>query len=222
METPKSYSPLDPYLAAVFRGYLARTDMEDSAIANVSDFIVETDFCEAPASTRFHLCCPQGLLTHTLNVVEAILAIIPPDYPKSVPIKVALLHDFCKADFYEETVRNVKIYCSENIPPNVYTKTDQKGCFYWGQKRGYIVKDTFPYGHGEKSVYIAQELGVNLSREEAQAIRYHMGDFFKNPETSQVFATNPLALYLHLADLYASSVLDLNAEGCDKINSFID
>ena len=67
-------------------------------------------------------------------------------------------------------------------------------------------------GHGAKSLFVASEIGINLSAEETQAIYYHMGDFSAAPETSKVFSQNRLALLLHLADLYASSALDLSAE----------
>lgn len=66
-----------------------------------------------------------------------------------------------------------------------------------------------PYGHGEKSVYIASGF-MRLSREEAMAIRWHMG--FSGPEDSrmvgQALQQYPLAFALAVADMEASYFLE--------------
>ena len=61
-----------------------------------------------------------------------------------------------------------------------------------------------PLGHGEKSVILLLRLGIELTDDEVYAIRYHMGDFSRDPETSKVFSKCPLALLLHFADMEAS------------------
>ncbi len=43
----------------------------------------------------------------------------------------------------------------------------------WAQYEGYSVNDTFPLGHGEKSVFILQKF-IELTDEEALAVRWHM------------------------------------------------
>ena len=66
-----------------------------------------------------------------------------------------------------------------------------------------------PYGHGEKSVYIISGF-MRLSREEAFAIRYHMG-FSGNEEKRQVgdaFEKFPLAFALSVADMEATYFLE--------------
>ncbi|MCD7749902.1 MAG: hydrolase, partial [Oscillospiraceae bacterium] len=69
--------------------------------------------------------------------------------------------------------------------------------------------DPMPYGHGEKSVYIINGY-VRLTREEAFAIRYHMG--FSGPEDNRdvgkVFDMYPLAYALHVADSEATYFLE--------------
>lgn len=40
-------------------------------IEKLIDFLEKTDFFTAPASTRFHMSCEEGLLQHSLNVYDA-------------------------------------------------------------------------------------------------------------------------------------------------------
>ena len=103
----------------------------------------------------------------------------------------ALLHDVCKADCYVPDTRNVK---------------DERGV--WHKVPCYRFEERYPYGgHGSKSVYLVQSF-VRLSPEEAAAINCHMGQFdatqYSNP--SPVYAANPLARLLHVADEAATYV----------------
>lgn len=163
-------------------------------------WIESSDFVAAPASTRFHLSSPGGLLEHSLHVFERMKAIcaneatITPGFnePSMETIAVCgLLHDICKANFYAVEMRN--------------RKNDQGR---WEQYPFYVVDDKLPYGHGEKSVYIISGF-MRLSREEAMAIRWHMG-FSDNDfqgggySVGNAFDKFPLAVLLHIADLQAT------------------
>lgn len=163
-------------------------------------WIESSDFFTAPASTRFHLSSPGGLLEHSLHVFERMKAIcaneatITPGFnePSMETIAVCgLLHDICKANFYAVEMRN--------------RKNDQGR---WEQYPFYVVDDELPYGHGEKSVYIISGF-MRLSREEAMAIRWHMG-FSDNDfqgggySVGNAFDKFPLAVLLHIADLQAT------------------
>lgn len=163
-------------------------------------WIESSDFFAAPASTRFHLSSPGGLLEHSLHVFERMKAIcaneatITPGFnePSMETIAVCgLLHDICKANFYAVEMRN--------------RKNDQGR---WEQYPFYVVDDKLPYGHGEKSVYIISGF-MRLSREEAMAIRWHMG-FADNDfrgggySVGNAFEMFPLAVLLHIADLQAT------------------
>lgn len=73
-----------------------------------------TDFFEAPASTRFHLSRPGGLVEHSLHVYDRLLKLYtfektepgqPGTYfPMAEELETiaicGLLHDICKANFY--------------------------------------------------------------------------------------------------------------------------
>lgn len=163
-------------------------------------WIESSDFFTAPASTRFHLSSPGGLLEHSLHVFERMKAIcaneatLTPGFnePSMETIAVCgLLHDICKANFYAVEMRN--------------RKNDQGR---WEQYPFYVVDDKLPYGHGEKSVYIISGF-MRLSREEAMAIRWHMG-FSDNDfqgggySVGNAFDKFPLAVLLHIADLQAT------------------
>ena len=112
-----------------------------------------------------------------------------------------LLHDLCKAQFYKVSSRNVK-----------NEKTGQ-----WEKVPYYAIEDQFPYGHGEKSVFLI-ERKMHLKIDEAMAIRWHMGEFGdKNSNTiSQAYDKYPLAVKLHLADLESTF---LREKGTSQVNN---
>lgn len=156
-----------------------------------------SDFFRAPASTRYHLSCEGGLCEHSINVYECLKEFVSRDKVKNIyGIQVsdetvaisALLHDLCKVNCYKISTRNVK---------------DEKGV--WQKVPYYEFVDEMPYGHGEKSVYIIGGF-MKLTREEAFAIRYHMGfsgsDDIRN--VGNAFERFPLATALHMADMEAT------------------
>jgi len=163
------------------------------------DFLLSrhSDFFTAPASTRYHLAYEGGLCEHSLNVYDCLCHYLNSDRVKndyglkyseeSIAI-VALLHDLCKVNVYKPGTRNVK---------------DEFG--KWQTIPSYEYDDKIPYGHGEKSVYIISGY-MRLSREEAFAIRYHMG-FSGTEEPRNVgaaFEMFPLAFALSTADMEAT------------------
>lgn len=152
-----------------------------------------TDFFTAPASTRFHGSFEGGLVNHSVHVytrLRLLLQSVPgaPELSDESEAVVALLHDLCKANFYGVELRNRK---------------DKQG--RWEKYPFYIVDEKFPYGHGEKSVFLIERF-LRLTPEEAVAIRYHMGAYDDGARGSYGAAVEryPLALYLHTADMMAS------------------
>ena len=152
-----------------------------------------TDFFTAPASTRFHGAYEGGLCEHSLNVWKRLQdgCAVKGYSPESIAI-CGLLHDLCKANFYKVSTRNVK--------------NEQTG--KWEKVPFYQVEDQFPYGHGEKSVWLIERF-MRLTVEEAAAIRWHMGGFDDAVRggsfaVSGAFESWPLCVELHIADLRAS------------------
>ena len=79
----------------------------------------------------------------------------------------------------------------------------------WTQVPYYEFDDQMPYGHGEKSVYMISGY-MRLNRQEAFAIRYHMG-FSGSDNTLNVgkaFEMFPLAFALSTADMEATYYLE--------------
>lgn len=164
-----------------------------------------TDFFEAPASTRFHLSHPGGLVEHSIHVYHRLHDLFVSerqnrendpfielsDNEEETIAICGLLHDICKANFYAVEMRNRK---------------NEQG--QWEKYPFYVVNDQLPYGHGEKSVYIISGF-MKLTREEAMAIRWHMGfsdnDFKAGGfSVGNAFEKFPLALLTHMADLQAT------------------
>lgn len=155
------------------------------------EWLGSTDFYSAPASTKYHCACPSGLVMHSLSVYDTMMEkhFDPTEDSKESFALCALLHDLCKAQFYKIASRNVK-----------NDKTGQ-----WEKKSFYQVEDAFPYGHGEKSVFLVERF-VRLKPAEATAIRWHMGGFDEACKggsfaISLAYEKYPLAVKLHLADL---------------------
>lgn len=166
---------------------------ERKGIKRLIDWLEETDFFIAPASTKYHLSKKGGLLEHSLNVYDELVNEYTETYFESnisSLIIVALLHDICKTNYYSIGTKKVK-------------KDNE-----WVDETFYKVDDQLPIGHGEKSVMILQRF-IELTEEELVAIRWHMGGFEPKESygsLSQAFNKYPLALYLHIADLKATYI----------------
>ncbi len=164
----------------------------------------KSDFFTAPASTRYHSAYEGGLAQHSLNVYHCLKAYLSrervkdiykfADYTDEQIALVALLHDICKTDIYKVDYRNAK---------------NEQG--QWEKVPYYRIEDSLPYGHGEKSVYMISGF-MRLSREEAMAIRWHMGFSYGDPNDrnsiGKAFEMYPLAFALSVSDMEASYYLE--------------
>ncbi|MGN0537219.1 MAG: hydrolase [Acutalibacteraceae bacterium] len=170
------------------------------------EWLQTTDFFTAPASTKYHGACEGGLVMHSLNVYHVLMNkhfVSDVDSPESFAI-CALLHDLCKAQFYKTSTRNVK----------------NKETGRWEEVPFYSVEDIFPYGHGEKSVFLIERF-MRLKTSEAIAIRWHMGGFDETVKggsftISVAFEKYPLAVKLHLADLEATYLVEKHTSSVPK------
>lgn len=179
----------------LYNQYITRPGAEE-----LLQWMTASDFFTAPASTRFHLSRPGGLAEHSVHVYERLRALCDTEAqaasgfvrPSDETIAVCgLLHDVCKTGLYGVEMRN--------------QKNDQG---QWEKVPFYVYNDRLPYGHGEKSVYIISGF-MKLSREEAMAIRWHMGfsdtDFKGGGQSvGNAFGLFPLAVLTHIADLEAT------------------
>lgn len=152
--------------------------------AELLAWLETTDFFEAPASTKYHGAYPGGLVEHSLNVCRELAS---SSAAKSATteslILCSLLHDVCKVNYY----------AAVGIGGNGETI--------------YQVIDQFPFGHGEKSVYLISRF-MRLTDEEALAIRWHMGAYddaagshaYKDARRYAKYRY-PLVVALHDADM---------------------
>lgn len=176
-------------------------------------WLLESDFFEAPASSRYHLAVPGGLCQHSLNVYRRLKHLLDTTYPEPIPYAtqtiaiVSLLHDICKTNMYKETRRNQKTYDKDKVAKaeKDQIKHDSLGDYIWESVPSYEINEDFIFGHGEKSVYLINKF-MKLTDEEAQAIRYHMSSWKHDDISSvgKVYAANHLAFLLHVADEMAT------------------
>lgn len=181
----------------IFQEYIRR----EGADALLDYLQNKSDFFTAPASARYHNAFEGGLCEHSLNVYyclkdylsrERVTELYGLHFSDETIALVALLHDVCKVGCYKPGTRNVK-------------GEDGK----WQTVPTFQFEDPLPYGHGEKSVYIVNGF-LRLTREEAMAIRWHMG--FSGTEDNRMvgnaFVKYPLAFALSVADMEASYFLE--------------
>lgn len=173
-------------------------------VEELIDYLHQSDFFVAPASTVYHGSYEGGLCKHSLNVYNCMIKECEHTFgpkwqdhidPESVAI-VSLFHDLCKVNSYEKYMRNVK--------------NEDTG--KWEQVECYRKNVKFPLGHGEKSMFIVMNY-MYLEPTEALAIRWHMGAFdtgeYNNVnELSKAYEKSKLAFLLHMADMKATYLVE--------------
>lgn len=177
----------------IFNQHITRDGAE-----GLLDWLINSDFFSAPASSKFHSAYEGGLCEHSLNVFDRYVKLLTMEYGENFTDKIsmesvaiiALLHDVCKVDFYKTDYRNVKV--------------DGQ----WVQVPYYTVEDKLPYGHGEKSVYIVGSF-IKLTREEAMCINWHAGGFDDRVRggsyaMAEAYYKFPNAMIFHTADMMAT------------------
>jgi 23S rRNA maturation-related 3'-5' exoribonuclease YhaM len=177
-----------------------------TGIERVINYLEESDFFVAPASTKYHGNYEGGLAEHSLNVFELFKeknARFNLGISEESIIISAILHDFCKINFYNKQT--------------CWRKNDSNR---WESYEGYKVQDDFPVGHGEKSVIMIQNF-IRLTKQEILLIRWHMGT--TEPKEMQMQINNswdmfPEAVALHTADMEASYLLEQHIEPGEDSN----
>lgn len=171
---------------------------EDGSITNLlRDLENNSDFFEAPASTRFHSAYKGGLCQHSLNVLNNLFMLVDnlglaEEISRRSIIIAALFHDISKANFYTLYNRNVK---------------NDKG--QWESVPEYKVREAndrfLCHSHAVNSYYMLSKF-IELSDEEAAAIMNHHGGFdesVNSNELSMIYNRYRLCSLLSAADLLA-------------------
>lgn len=166
-------------------------------IADFIEYLAGTDYFAAPAAKGHHDAVDGGLFRHSNYMYEALLKMnemIGDKYSKETLFIVAFGHDVCKTGIYQYAEQYYK----------------DKGSTQWKTRPGWDIVDSFPMGHGEKSVFIVSQY-LKLELEEILAIRWHMGAFevgvildptikYSYQEAQNI---SPLVRMAHCADLMA-------------------
>lgn len=178
-------------------------------VNDVIETLEKQGFFEAPASTRFHLAYEGGLLEHSLGVCRIALMVrkqvllVKPELEPQLSVEsiilTTLLHDVCKAEIYKRTIKRRK---------------NERGI--WEDYEGYDVDySDFPVGHGEKSVIVLLQSGLELTKEEILAIRWHMSAWDLPFQSYELMGSlnvarekTPLIGILQAADGLSANVLE--------------
>lgn len=176
----------------IYREYIKR-DGADKLL----EYLQSTDFFTAPASSRFHNDFDGGLCDHSINVYYRLKKLIDAEdslynkYSDETIAIIGLLHDLCKINFYVKD----------------YRKVNEGGV--WLTKPYYKIDEVYPYGHGEKSVYIISKY-MKLTDIEALAINWHMGPYDQrvkgqSPQTLEAaMHVDDIVLLTYIADSLAT------------------
>ena len=167
---------------------IVRENINRPGNEELMDWLEDTDFYTAPASTRYHGAHEGGLVLHSLNVYSQLKKLCGwygCDASEEAIAIVALFHDLCKVGCYKTEMR--------------WRKDDRN---QWEQYATYRFQEDFAFGgHGSKSMFLMQNF-IKLTPDEAVAINCHMGQWdatsYSNPTTA--YEKCPLAWLLHVAD----------------------
>ena len=164
----------------------------------------KTDFFSSPASGIYHNNKIGGLCEHSYRVYQILDNLCKQLYdikgieiPHDSIVICGILHDICKVNSYQESYRNFKDEeTGQWLSYKTYTKRN----------------DAFPYGHGEKSVFIISQF-IKLTPIEMLAIRWHMGliytsDGEERKTIMNAYNSHPLVAATHIADMMATYAYD--------------
>lgn len=199
----------------LYKKYL-KAYIKRDGIDNFIKWLDITDAYNAPASTKYHLSEPGGLIQHSLNVFNRLIRLINEEYGDNCPYSketiafVALLHDVSKINFYEVYNRNIKNSSGQWEQVPTYGVREEDNRLIFGI-------------HEENSVYILNQF-FKLSYEEALAIRWHGGCGTSNDPSSQgkmmeAYKVSTLSLLLHIADMQATCIDELILEVKDNTDT---
>ena len=180
-----------------------RKDQFDAFIAMLEK---DTIWLTSPASTRFHLNKPGGLLEHSVGVTETLLKLrelMAPEISEESCVIVGLLHD----------VGKVGMPGKPNYIKNTIDWEIKKLNKAYTNNQDLVYMDVPP-----RSLYLIGKY-IPLSDTEAQAIMYHDGQYSAENKNVQNRET-PLTLLLQFADVWTAFVIEEGRKGKDDANFF--
>lgn len=156
----------------------------------------KTSWLTSPASTRFHLSHTGGLVEHSLNVANTLLklrAVLAPEISEESCIIAGLYHDIGKI----------------GMPGKPYYLPNPSEWHVKNRGIAYIVnEDIVHMDIATRSLYLVSQ-HITLTDEEAQAIRYHDGQYI-DENKSVAHKETKLTRLLQYADNWSGGVLENN------------
>ena len=161
-------------------------------------YMEQEGFYSAPCSGGNHLAVEGGLAKHSLNVMYTALDIAEVlGYEDTEAVTIcALLHDLGKMGQFNKP----------NYVPNIL-----KGGKASEAKPFKTNPDLLPVDHEIRSIAIAT-MFIDLTEEEQFAILYHNGLYSNVGRYSLQGHETPLYLIIHMADMWASRVIEEKEE----------
>ena len=163
----------------------------------------ETEWLNAPASTKFHLCKENGLLEHSCNVAETLLKlkhVLAPEISDESCVIVALLHDLGKVGM-------------PGKPQYLINEPTERQ-----KKYGYPASTPYRFNYEltylsvpVRSIYLALPY-IELSEDEVQAIVYHDGQYVDD-NASVATKETQLTFLLQYADSWSGFVIEGRRNG---------
>ena len=194
-------SEYDSFLAARYEAIKHRVVVRKDQFEELIVWLeASTAWIEAPASIKYHLNKPHGLLAHSVNVAEALLALrdtLEPDIPDESCVIVGLLHDLGKAGV-------------EGKPQYIENEPSEK------QKSAGYPAST-PYKFNSDLIYLSVPIRslylilprLKLTEAEVQAIAYHDGQYVDD-NRSVAAKEEKLTLLLQYADNWSGFVKEIS------------
>ena len=158
----------------------------------VNYIVTQTNFINAPASTRYHLCIPHGTLIHSNLVTKTAIKLnnaLGCNIPLYKIILVALFHDLGKHDDYiiNEPTEKQKAAGYKANPPYLFNN------------------DNIYNEHESQSLYIISQF-MHLDEDEWVAILYHNTPW--DGVTKPAFKKNMLRTILQYSDYWSCLYLE--------------
>jgi hypothetical protein len=128
-------------------------------------------------------------------------------------VSMLILDKHIPVEKYADFEHKIKV----NIPFGTkinYRNVKNEETGKWEKVPYYMIEDKYPFGHGEKSVFLIERF-MKLKIDEAISIRWHMGGFDDAVRggsfcEGNTFERYPLAVMLHIADIEATYLVEGN------------
>lgn len=168
------------------------------------EYLNSSDFFEAPASLKLHHAYEGGLCRYSLaryGFLTKLIEVSGYNCSEDSILITGLLASLNKANYFEPTFINKKVYCADG------DKRDERGKFRWESEAGYKIKepeDRFIFGTSGQNAERLITNYVPLRDTESAAI-VNLGVTYENPtfNYAAVYKKYPLAALLALADQLA-------------------